>query len=191
MYHYSKYPPSFYQAELPPRGTLISMSSTLASDAGLWNLAWLTYASPFKAYEDDSVPQTHKPLLMPQGPEYIKLLGQTLVHGRRLQSLAATLTAGEVLGEIDHAVTLAASLDATEWKKWLAFARRRARNSHDVKCDASFFQNPEQLSKAAREDIEFQNTLPKPPLPVFTTRTQEGQINFSEWLDGLKRGTVQ
>ncbi len=191
MYHYSKYPPSFYQAELPPRGTLISMSSTLASDAGLWNLAWLTYTSPFKAYEDDSVPKTHKPLLMPQGPEYVKLLGQTLVDGRTLQSLAATLPAGEVMRAIDEAVTLAASVDATEWKRWLGFARRRTRNSHDVKCDASFFQNPEQLYKAAREDIEFQNTLPKPPLPVYSTQAPKKKINFNEWLDRMKRGTVQ
>jgi hypothetical protein len=190
LYHYSKYPPSFYQAELPPRGTLISMSSTLASDAGLWNLAWLTYASPFKSYEDESVPQTHKPLLMTQGPEYIELLGQTLVNGKTLCSLAATLTAGELILKIDKAGSLVASVDATEWKRWLRFARSRARISHDVKCEASFFQTPEQLAKAARDDIELQNTLPKPPLPVFTPRAPEEQINFKGWLDGLKRGTV-
>ena len=166
------------------------MCGVLASDAGLWNLAWLTYAKPFKTYEDASVPQSHKPVLMPSGHEHIALIGKTQVDGKTLRSLAATLTAPQLIDAIRQATTLVPSLGPEAWRKWLAFAKFRATQSHDVKCAAEVFKQPDELAKAAREDIEIQAKLPEPPLPVFTTRQPGQVIDFQAWLDRLKGGTV-
>jgi hypothetical protein len=190
LYHYSKYPPSYYYSQIKPGGVRIPICSVLVSNVGLWNLAWISFGSPFDKHEDASIPREMKPIVFSDGHQYATNIGKTKVDNKALHTLASTLPAAQLIQAIEQANSVIPSVDAKEWARWLGYAKKRAKQSHDVKCDATAFASAEELTQAGRDDIALHSRLPEPPLPVFTTTEPGKVIDFQRWLDLLKRGTV-
>ena len=190
LYHYSKFPPSYYYSQLKPDGARIPICVVLVSNVGLWNLAWISFSSPFDKHEDDSVSKEMKPIVFSDGHQYATNIGKTTVDNKTLHSLASTLPAARLIQAIEQANKVVPSVDAKEWKRWLTYAKYRAKKSHDVKCDHWLFKTPEDIAKEARHDIEHQKQLPEPALPVFTKVAFEELVDFQTWLGRFKSGVV-
>ncbi len=178
---YSKYDPTYYQATLTPSGRFHPMCLALAADPGLWNLAWLSHKKPFDDYENDAIPSTHKPLLL-DGAQFARRLGATIVDGKCLAQLAASLPASLVLARVVDANLVAWTIDEKQIPNWLKFAKRRAKTSADRIVDDEVFMAPEELSRAARADIAFQQTLRAPTVPLVMSPVSRRKVTFNRWL---------
>ncbi len=160
------------------------MCLALAADPGLWNLAWLSHKKPFDTYENDAIPSTHKPLLL-DGAKFARRLGTTIIDGKYLSQLTASLPASSVLERIVAADHVAWTIEKKLIPNWLKFAKHRAKTSADRIVDAEVFMAPEELSKAARADIAFQMTLRAPAAPQILKPASRRKVNFAHWLDKL------
>jgi len=149
-------------------------TSTIPSDPGLWNLAWLTYpASMFRLYESGDTPVDHLPMWDQFLVQPIFEIGRVEISDRPLREWAAELSACNLIKLVaENIPTSSFPLKKTSWAGWLSHASMRANTSSDdtavLLCE---YPEPDTESqKLSSIEESYVRTLPRPALPVYKRR---------------------